>query len=174
MANSHSQLHALTQAPPDPSADRAASTDTIVRPAVPADRGTLEALQRRASLGNEGDRDALLRHPDAIDIPEDQIASGRVFVLEHGAAIVGFSAILPRADGDTELDALFVEPSTQRRGYGRLLVEHCAKEARTAGSTTLHVVGNPHAEKFYLACGFKQFGTFETRFGPGLLLRRSL
>ncbi|MGO9930933.1 MAG: GNAT family N-acetyltransferase [Steroidobacteraceae bacterium] len=146
----------------------------MVRAAVSADRDALLALQRRASLGNEGDRDALLRHPDAIDIPLEQIASGRVFVLEHGAAIVGFSAILPRPDGDTELDALFVEPNAQRRGYGRLLVEHCAKEARTAGSTTLHVVGNPHAEKFYAACGFKLVGTFETRFGPGLLLRKKI
>ena len=138
----------------------------------------------RAALGNAADRDALLFHPDAIDIPLEQIAAGRVFVLERSESVAGFSAILPRADttrgafvqyyGDTELDALFVEPSIQRRGIGRMLVEHCAKVARSFGSTSLHVVGNPHAEKFYLACGFKQFGTFETRFGPGLLLRRSL
>ena len=120
----------------------------------------------RAALGNAADRDALLFHPDAIDIPLEQIAAGRVFVLERSESVAGFSAILPRADGDTELDALF--------GIGRMLVEHCAKVARSLGSTSLHVVGNPHAEKFYLACGFNQFGTFETRFGPGLLLRRSL
>jgi GNAT superfamily N-acetyltransferase len=113
-------------------------------------------------------------HPDAVDIPLQQIAAGQVFVLERGASIVGFSAILPREDGDTELDALFVEPGIQRQGIGRLLVEHCAKVARLAGSTTLHVVGNPHAEKFYLACGFILVGTFETRFGPGLLLRKQL
>jgi GNAT superfamily N-acetyltransferase len=146
----------------------------IIRPAIPSERDALEALQMRASLGNAGDRDALLFHPDAIDIPLEQIAAGRVFVLERSESVAGFSTILPRADGDTELDALFVEPSIQRRGIGRMLVEHCAKVARTLGSTSLHVVGNPHAEKFYLACGFKLFGTFETRFGPGLLLRRSL
>jgi GNAT superfamily N-acetyltransferase len=145
-----------------------------IRTAVAAERDALEALQMRASLGNAGDRDALLAHPDAIDIPLQQIAAGQVFVLERGFSIVGFSAILPREDGDTELDALFVDPGTQRQGIGRSLVEHCAKVARSAGSTTLHVVGNPHAEKFYLACGFKLVGTFETRFGPGLLLRKKL
>ena len=87
-----------------------------IRPAIPAERQALEALQWRASLGNEGDRDALLRHPDAIDLPADQIAAGGVFVLEQDGAIVGFSAILPREDGDTELDALFVEPQIQRAG----------------------------------------------------------
>jgi GNAT superfamily N-acetyltransferase len=146
----------------------------IIRPAVAAERDALEALQMRASLGNLGDRDALLAHPDAIDIPLQQIAAGQVFVLEQAASIVGFSAILPRADGDTDLDALFVEPGIQRQGIGRLLVEHCAKVARLGGSSTLHVVGNPHAEKFYLACGFILVGTFETRFGPGLLLRKTL
>jgi GNAT superfamily N-acetyltransferase len=146
----------------------------MIRPAIPAERKTLEALQWRASLGNAGDRDALLRHPDAIDLPPEQIAAGGVFVLEQDGAIVGFSAILPRDDGDTELDALFVEPSIQRRGIGRKLLEHSAEVARSKGSRALHVVGNSHAKQFYLACGFAIVGTFETRFGLGLLLRKAL
>jgi GNAT superfamily N-acetyltransferase len=145
-----------------------------IRRAIPAERRTLEALQWRASLGNEGDRDALLRHPDAIDLPQEQIAAGAVFVLEQDGAIVGFSAIMPRDDGDTELDALFVEPSIQRRGIGRKLIEHCAEMARSTGSSALHVVGNSHAKQFYLSCGFSIVGTFETRFGLGLLMRRTL
>jgi predicted N-acetyltransferase YhbS len=146
----------------------------IIRTAIPAEREALEALQRRASLANEGDREALERHPDAIDLPAQQIAAGGVFVAEDSGTLVGFSAILPREDGDTELDALFVEPGIQRRGVGRQLVEHCAKAARLAGSSALHVVGNPHAKQFYLACGFDIVGTFETRFGPGLLMRKAL
>jgi GNAT superfamily N-acetyltransferase len=146
----------------------------IIRPAIPAEREALEALQLRASLVNEGDREALQRHPDAIDLPVEQIVAGGVFVLEQHGAVVGFSAILAREDGDTELDALFVEPSIQRQGIGKRLVEHCAKVARSKGSTSLHVVGNPHAEQFYLACGFSIIGSFATRFGPGLLMRLPL
>jgi GNAT superfamily N-acetyltransferase len=146
----------------------------IIRPAIPAEREALEALQLRASLVNEGDREALLRHPDAIDLPVEQIKAGGVFVLEQHGAVVGFSAILAREDGDTELDALFVEPSIQRQGIGKRLVEHCAKVARSKGSTCLHVVGNPHAEQFYLACGFSIIGSFATGFGPGLLMRLPL
>ena len=146
----------------------------IIRPAIPSERRTLEALQWRASLGNEGDRDALLRHPDAIDLPLEQIAAGGVFVLEQDGAIAGFAAILPRDDGDTELDALFVEPSIQRRGVGRKLIDHCAEKARSKGSRALHVVGNIHAKPFYLSCGFTIVGTFDTRFGLGLLMRKAL
>ena len=145
-----------------------------IRPAIPAERKALEALQWRASLGNEGDRDALLRHPDAIDLPTDQIAAGGVFVLEQDGAIVGFSAILPREDGDTELDALFVEPQIQRQGIGRKLIEHCAAVARLAGSKGLRVIGNAHARAFYLSCGFEILGPFETRFGSALLMRKAL
>lgn len=145
-----------------------------IRTAVVAERRQLEALQWRASLGNEGDRDALLRHPDAIDLPAGQIAAGGVFVLEENGGIVGFSAILPREDGDTELDALFVEPNDQRRGFGRRLIEHSADAARAAGSKGLHVIGNEHAKAFYLSCGFEILGPFETRFGAGLLMRKAL
>jgi GNAT superfamily N-acetyltransferase len=146
----------------------------MIRPAIPADRQVLEALQLRASMGNEGDREALLLHPDAIELPVEQIIAGGVYVLEQDGAVVGFSAILPREDGDTELDALFVEPDIQRRGIGKRLVKHCAEIARSNGSTTLHVIGNRHAEQFYLACGFSIIGSFDTRFGPGLLMRLPL
>jgi len=128
----------------------------------------------RASLGNAGDRDALLAHPDAIALPAEQIGRGGVFVLRWEGAIVGFAAVEPRADGESELDALFVEPHLQRRGIGRSLLEHCAEFARKRGSTALHVVGNPHARNFYTACGFDLIGLTETRFGPGILMRKTL
>lgn len=51
-----------------------------IRIALPSEKLELERLQRRASLANERDRDALLAHPDAIEVPLEQIAGGRVFV----------------------------------------------------------------------------------------------
>ncbi len=146
----------------------------LIRRAVVSEQKELEALQMRASLTNAGDRDALLAHPDAIELPPEQIAAGSVFVAERNGAIAGFAAVLPRADGDTELDALFVEPVMRRCGVGRSMVEYCSEAARLQGSAFLHVVGNPHAQDFYIACGFQLTGTAETRFGPGLLMRRSV
>jgi GNAT superfamily N-acetyltransferase len=149
-------------------------SDVFIRPAILSEYKLLEALQLRASLSNAGDRDALLANPDAIELPLELIDAGGVFVAEWNGIIAGFSAVLPRADGDTGLDALFVEPNIRRRGIGRFLVEHCAQVARTRGSAALQVVGNPHAEAFYLACGFQTIGTTENRFGPALLLRKTL
>src|SRR3954468_6124996 len=149
-------------------------SDVVIRPARQAERALLEALQWRASLANPGDRDSLLANPDAIVVPAEQIADGHVLVAESDEVIVGFAAVLPRPDGNAELDALFVEPTVWKRGVGRLLVEHCADAARGRASRILHVVGNPHAERFYLACGFNATGAVETRFGVGLAMQRGL
>ena len=132
---------------------------------------SLEALQWRASLANPGDREAILTHPDAIVIPPGQIADGRVFVAERAGIVLGFAAVLDRDDGQTELDGLFVEPTLWRAGVGRLLVERAKEYSRDRAATWLHVTGNPHAEGFYQACGFLTYGSTETQFGPGLLMR---
>ncbi len=143
----------------------------LIRRALISEQAELEDLQLRASLTNAGDRDALLAHPDAIELPPAQIAAGGVFVAEWKGAIVGFAAVEPRADGESELDALFVDPNARRRGIGLLLIEHCAELARTRGSAALYVVGNFHAEEFYAACGFNVIGKAETRFGAALRMR---
>jgi GNAT superfamily N-acetyltransferase len=146
----------------------------VVRLAFASEREALEALQLRASLNNPGDRDALLANPNAIELPVAQIVSGQVFVAELGGSMAGFAAILPREDGNCELDGLFVEPSLWRRGLGRALIAHCAGAARARGCSAIHVVGNPHAEGFYRACGFESVGVTQMRFGVGLLMRRQL
>jgi N-acetylglutamate synthase-like GNAT family acetyltransferase len=146
----------------------------LIRPAAASEQKELEDLQWRASLTNAGDRDALLENPDAIELPLAQIAAGGVFVAEWNGTIVGFAAVEPRADGESELDALFVDPPMRRRGVARSLVEHCAQVASKRKSSALYVVGNPHAKDFYTACGFKIIGTSETRFGIGLLMRMTV
>jgi GNAT superfamily N-acetyltransferase len=145
-----------------------------VRSAVASEKKALEALQWRASLNNPGDREVLLANPDAIELPLHQIEAGGVFVAEAAGTVMGFAAILPRDDGNSELDALFTEPVAWRQGIGRALVEHCCAAAKAAGAAVLHVVGNPHAEGFYGACGFKLLGKEQTRFGIGLLMKKEL
>jgi GNAT superfamily N-acetyltransferase len=149
-------------------------SEVSIRPAVLSEQWILEELQRRASLNNPGDREAILAHPDAIELPPEQIEAGGVFVLEKGAEIAGFAVILPRNDGWTELDGLFVDPRFQRHGFGRSLVEHCAGVALRHGSPVMHVIGNHHAEPFYVKCGFRTTGVAKTRFGDALQMERKL
>ena len=104
--------------------------DISIRLARREEQPALESLQRRASLSNPGDRDALLAHPEAIALPVEQIVAGSVFVAERDGTVAGFAAVVPRPDGGADLDALFVEPHLWKQGIGRRLVEHAADVAR--------------------------------------------
>ena len=138
----------------------------VIRPARSDEREMLEALQRRASLANEGDRKLLEAHPDSIHLPPAQIANGQVFVAECEDRVAGFAAVV-----GGELDALFVEPDLWRRGIGRALADKATHEARRRG-LSLSVIANPAARGFYESCGFSVEGEARTRFGPALRMSR--
>ena len=79
-----------------------------IRPATPADRPALIALMRRASLLWDDTRAVLLANLAIIDVPPEQIEAGQVFLAENAAGdLLGFAVLLPRPDGDAELDGLF-------------------------------------------------------------------
>jgi GNAT superfamily N-acetyltransferase len=137
-----------------------------LRLARPEEHDELEELQRRASLELPEYRDQLMLNPDAIYLPEGQIANGQVIVAEIGGEIAGFAAVV-----GGELDALFVEPDLWGHGIGRTLVDTATHEARRKG-LALKVVANPRARRFYESCGFTVEGEEQTRFGPALRMTK--
>jgi GNAT superfamily N-acetyltransferase len=146
----------------------------VIRLARPDEREGLIELQRRASLMWEEDREALLAEPGAIDLPADQIAEGHVSVFEAAGRVQGFAVVLPREDGDAELDGLFVEPDLWKRGIGRRLMDPAADVARGRGCQALKVVANKRALGFYRKCGFQALGEVATRFSAGVAMVRPL
>ncbi|HLO18903.1 MAG TPA: GNAT family N-acetyltransferase [Sphingomicrobium sp.] len=137
-----------------------------LRLARPEEHDELEDLQRRASLELPEYRDHLLEHPDAIYLPEGQIANGQVIVAEIAGEIAGFAAVV-----GGELDGLFVEPDLWGQGIGRTLVDAAVHEARRRG-LALRVTANPRARRFYESCGFSVEGEEQTRFGPALRMTK--
>jgi GNAT superfamily N-acetyltransferase len=152
-----------------------ASAAPVIRLARIDERSALIELQRRASLANEGDRAMVLANPDIIDIPLAQFEEHCVLVAEREGALIGLAVVLPRDDGQAELDGLFVEPSAWRQGIGRHLVNAACAHAAKRGATALHVIANPHAGTFYDSCGFKPLGEVKTEFGgSGIAMRKPL
>jgi GNAT superfamily N-acetyltransferase len=137
-----------------------------LRLAVPEEHDELEELQRRASLELPEYRDQLIANPDAIYLPQGQIANGQVIVAELDGEVAGFAAVV-----GGELDGLFVEPDLWGRGVGRALVGAATHEARKRG-LALKVIANPRARRFYEHCGFSLEGEVQTRFGPGLRMTK--
>jgi len=139
---------------------------TTIRPAYVSEREALEDLQRRSSMHQPMYRAQLAAHPDAIELPVEQIVAGLVRVAEQNEVIIGFAVLLERSGDACELDALFVEPDRMRGGVGRRLVEDAMRIAREQGATRIDVVANPQALAFYEAVGFRPAGEAQTRFGP--------
>lgn len=137
-----------------------------IRNAYESERAALEDLQRRSSMHQPMYRAQLQAHPDAIELPAEQINAGLVRVAEDDGAIVGFTVLLPLSDDACELDGLFVEPERMRAGVGRRLVEDAKLIARERGAARIDVVANPQAVAFYEAVGFMRVGEARTRFGP--------
>lgn len=138
------------------------------------ERAALVALQFRASTAVEAYREAILAHPDAIDLPFDRLREGRVRVAEVGNAPVGFSVLLAPADGIAELDGLFVDPPYWLRGIGKALLHDAVRRARAEGAVALEVTANPTALEFYLKFGFEDLREEATRFGPARRMSFSL
>jgi GNAT superfamily N-acetyltransferase len=147
----------------------------FVRDADVSDRRALEELQWRASLVWEADREVLLAHPDAIELPLDQIRDGRVRVAVNSTGRrLGFSVLLEVRGGACELDGLFVEPGLWRQGIGRLLVSDCVARAVCEGASVIEVTANPDALGFYSRVGFGLGEEVPTRFRPGRRMRLSV
>jgi len=146
----------------------------MIRQARPDEREHLIELQRRASLMWEEDRPFLLEHPKAIDLPADQIGEGHVFVWDEEGAVLGFAVILPRDDGDAELDGVFVEPDRWGEGIGRRLVDHVLAVARERGEISVNLVANLRSAGFYERCGFLGLEEVETPSGRGMVMVRPL
>jgi GNAT superfamily N-acetyltransferase len=140
----------------------------VIRPALPAERAALEALQLRASLIWEDYRDDLAAHPEAISLTENAIEELRVRVATVAGEPVGFSEIVVVSDREWELEGLFVEPDAMRRGIGGRLLADVFELARDAGVRRVAVVAEPHAAAFYERNGFVREGDVPTRFGPAV------
>jgi len=137
-----------------------------LRLARPDEHHELGELLRRASVELPEYRDQLIADPEAIYLPQGQIANGQVIVAELDGEIAGFVAVV-----GGELDGLFVEPDLWGSGIGRALVDAATREARRRG-LALTVIANPRARSFYEECGFSVEGEVETRFGPALRMTK--
>jgi GNAT superfamily N-acetyltransferase len=140
----------------------------VIRLGTPADLPACSGVYRRASLSNAGDRDNLLAHPEYLILGPEGLAEGRMYVAEEDGSVVGFATWAGAAQpgGAIELEDLFVDPDWRRRGIAAALVGHIADVLRARGVRRLEVTANPHAQGFYAAAGFIDYGVAETAFGP--------
>ena len=142
----------------------------MIRSATPDDLPRLADIFRRASLHNEGDRQALLEHPEVLELDPACVYENRSRVAVEDGRVVGFASTTLAGDF-IELDDLFVDPDWMRRGIALALIRDAEAIARSRGVSRIEVTGNHHARAFYEHAGFVETGPAQTRFGPAIRMR---
>ncbi|MHB9146717.1 MAG: GNAT family N-acetyltransferase [Symbiobacteriia bacterium] len=140
-----------------------------IRQARPSEAPRLSHLAFR-SKAYWGYDDAFMNQcRDELSLSPAYIETNEVWVLEAGGQIAGFYAIAQRGQ-EASLDALFIEPASVRRGYGKALWQHAVQTAQQSGVHTLSIDSDPNAEAFYKAMGAVLVGQVPSGSIPGRLL----
>lgn len=133
-----------------------------IRPATPDDRDALVDVWLRSARAThhfvtEADLQSML--PVVRDVALAQL---QVWVLTCDGRPAGFLGM----SSPDKMEALFVAPEFQRRGGGRMLVEHARalRSQRTPGTPLSVDVNeqNPDARRFYESMGFAVVGRSPT------------
>ena len=97
----------------------------------------------------------LLLADEQEDMVERYLDRGRMFVLEEDGHVVAECVVTDEGDGVLEIKNLAVEPVSQGKGYGRMLIDFVAQTFRDRFSTLQVGTGeSPLTLPFYERCGF--------------------
>ncbi len=148
--------------------------EITIRPARPEDQPRLLHIMWQTVLDSESDREMLLARPELVQVPVEHLTPAAACVAEIAGIAAGFAVVLPRSNGQAELDGLFVDPALQRHGIGRALTTEAKRLARSMGAAELYVVANEDALAFYNSVGFVEIGRADTTLRAAPLMRLTL
>jgi ribosomal protein S18 acetylase RimI-like enzyme len=139
-----------------------------IRPAVPADGPRLVALDR----DTWSPENAVAPLRDEVTDFFERRPPGDVLVAEEDGVVVGYTQFgrpTPLASNEhvLHIQGLAVDPSVQRRGVARQLLEAAAEEAARRGIRKLGLRvlgGNASARALYESAGFEVEGVLREEF----------
>jgi GNAT superfamily N-acetyltransferase len=161
-----------------------------LRHATEADIAQIERVMRESIIGiskrtyNPAQVESSLRYVAHLD--RDLVADRTYFVVEENGTIAGCGGWSARSrlyagSGSTEDDsrmldpateparvrAMFVSPSFERRGIGRMILQACEGEARTAGFRRVELMAMLSGHAMYLASGYRDVERVDAKLEDG-------
>jgi len=116
---------------------------------------TAIAMQAKAHWGYA--QADLVRWRADLTVTGASIAALPTVLAERDGMVLGFFQLRLDAAG-ADLEHLWVQPDQIGQGIGRALLMRALDEIAEAGHGTLHIDADPHAERFYRACGALRVG----------------
>lgn len=99
-------------------------------------------------------RDLLLLADEQWSLIERYLSRGEMWVLADGGSVRAECVVTDEGDGVCEVKNLAVVPSSQRKGYGRAMIEHVKRTYSTRFSRLRICTGDsPLTVPFYQSCG---------------------
>lgn len=99
----------------------------------------------------------LLLGDEQVDMIERYLDRGTLLALYDGGTLRTVAVVTDEGGGVFELKNLATVPDSQRRGYGRAMVEHIAEICRNRGTRLLAGTGDsPLTIPFYERLGFRE------------------
>lgn len=140
----------------------------IIRAARAEEAEVLSALALR-SKASWGYSQSLMRLFEA-ELTLSTRELEQVRVIDVGGRPGGFYSLVPVSKLRAELGHLFVEPTLQRRGLGRVLIDDALVRAAALGFRVLEIQGDPNAAQFYARVGATCVGQRESESVAGRML----
>ena len=127
-----------------------------IEPARPDDAAALTTLVR-TSAAYQGHYRVMVGNQN-LDAAYLDANVARVIRDATGGVMGFYSLLIPGrgADGEAELDFMFVANDLQGRGIGRTLFDDMRAVAHTLSLTRVHIVSHPPSELFYVANGARR------------------
>ncbi len=134
-----------------------------IRKALAGESQILSELALRSKGYWPYEKDLLNSYKSELEVYEEDIAAGSVYVAVDDEYIIGFYALSSDLK-NPRLYFMFVEPNYIGRGHGKFLWRHATSEAKSRGWSSLSFYADPYAsEKFYKYQGCKVIGETESK-----------
>lgn len=135
-----------------------------IRPFTPPDQAATRQLILEGLGSHFGFIDETM-NPDLDDIWQHYVVPGNIFVIaEIEGQIVGTGGLIEEAKGIGRLVRMSVSAHHQRRGIGRMLVQHLIQKGHEQNYLRLLVETNHdwfNAIGLYQSCGFREYARDE-------------
>lgn len=127
----------------------------LIRPALIQETHAISALMRSSKAYWGYNDNQIKEWHDELTMTVDCIEQNEVCVAMLDSELSGMCSFRQCNDDVVKLDSLFISANKMRLGVGSALLNFCIDSAIKSGATTLELDADPHAEGFYLHCGFK-------------------
>ncbi|MBA2528102.1 MAG: GNAT family N-acetyltransferase [Pyrinomonadaceae bacterium] len=128
-----------------------------IRPALGKDAATMTGIAHDAKR-HWGYPEHWIQHwQEDLTISSDFISNNQVYVAELEGEIIGFYALVVRAD-KAELEHMWVAPNHIGKGVGKELFIHAMQRAAGDKVSEIEISADPNAEGFYKRMGARGIG----------------